>query len=357
MSKKEKPTYHASHEAPKSPESNTPKKNSRSGSHLKKRRVRYDRIAVVVVPLLLIVVVIVVFCLHSCSKNNGTSDSSSTATTPAATTTSEKNNDSTEPDVATDTTELTDGKEITLTANGVKEGNLIVINEDHVYTFPNGDPKLANVYEEHNDSYSVGDMEVQLDKEALTHLNEMMAGFEEETGFRNLQVFSGYRTQEDQEERYDNGSTNFRGGYSDYHSGRSFNIRILFDSASSDYYNAEKYPDYSWISEHAAEYGFVVRYPDGKDSITGEESRTYTFRYVGIPHAVYMTEHKLCLEEYVDEIKNYTAEEPLEITVDDVTYSVFYVSVGGTNNVTVTIPSSDYTASGDNVGGYIIACQ
>ena len=34
-----------------------------------------------------------------------------------------------------------------------------------------------------------------------------------------------------------------------------------------------------------------------------------------------------------------------------------YVSVGGTNDVSVTIPSSDYTASGDNMSGYVVTCQ
>ena len=132
---------------------------------------------------------------------------------------------------------------------------------------------------------------------------------------------------------------------------------INFGDGTSDYYNAEKYPKYSWIAEHAAEYGFVVRYPDGKDEKTGEDSRTYTFRYVGVPHALYMQEHNLCLEEYIDRVHSYSADNPLEITADGKTYQVFYVGIGGTKDVQVTIPSGTYTASGDNISGYIVTCE
>ena len=37
--------------------------------------------------------------------------------------------------------------------------------------------------------------------------------------------------------------------------------------------------------------------------------------------------------------------------------AVFYVGIGGTNDVDVTIPGSTYTASGDNISGYIVTCE
>ena len=70
-----------------------------------------------------------------------------------------------------------------------------------------------------------------------------------------------------------------------------------------------------------------------------------------------MQEHNLCLEEYLELVQEHTAEDPLEIKTADGTYDVFYVSVGGTNDVSVTIPSSDYSASGDNMSGYVVTCQ
>ncbi len=70
-----------------------------------------------------------------------------------------------------------------------------------------------------------------------------------------------------------------------------------------------------------------------------------------------MQEHNLCLEEYIDRVHSYSADNPLEITADGNTYQVFYVGIGGTKDVQVTIPSGTYTASGDNISGYIVTCK
>ncbi len=54
-----------------------------------------------------------------------------------------------------------------------------------------------------------------------------------------------------------------------------------------------------WLEQHCAQYGFVVRYPDGKTDITGVEYEPWHLRYVGQEAAAYMMEHGLCLEEFL----------------------------------------------------------
>lgn len=49
----------------------------------------------------------------------------------------------------------------------------------------------------------------------------------------------------------------------------------------------------------AAEFGFVERYPAGKEEITGIAHEPWHFRYVGAPHAAVMAARGLCLEEYL----------------------------------------------------------
>ena len=44
-----------------------------------------------------------------------------------------------------------------------------------------------------------------------------------------------------------------------------------------------KIPTYSWLMEHAEDYGFVLRYPD-KENITGIMYEPWHFRYVGVEH-------------------------------------------------------------------------
>jgi len=55
-----------------------------------------------------------------------------------------------------------------------------------------------------------------------------------------------------------------------------------------------------WLAEHSCEYGFILRYPSGKEYITGIEFEPWHFRYVGVDAAMAITEQGLCLEEFID---------------------------------------------------------
>lgn len=64
----------------------------------------------------------------------------------------------------------------------------------------------------------------------------------------------------------------------------------------------EKTPEGKWLREHAQDYGFTLRYDEGKKEITGIEYEPWHFRYVGIDVARYLKEHNLSLEEfYIEE--------------------------------------------------------
>lgn len=54
----------------------------------------------------------------------------------------------------------------------------------------------------------------------------------------------------------------------------------------------------AWLNEHVAEYGFIMRYPEDKISVTGRYE-PWHIRYVGEEAAQFMTEHNLALEEFV----------------------------------------------------------
>lgn len=56
-------------------------------------------------------------------------------------------------------------------------------------------------------------------------------------------------------------------------------------------------------SEHhtgLAEYGFILRYPQGKEDITEVCYESWHFRYVGVEAATYITEHDLTFEEFME---------------------------------------------------------
>lgn len=55
-----------------------------------------------------------------------------------------------------------------------------------------------------------------------------------------------------------------------------------------------------WLEEHCAEYGFILRYPKGKEYVTSIEFEPWHFRYVGKEAAAIIMEEGLCLEEFWD---------------------------------------------------------
>jgi zinc D-Ala-D-Ala carboxypeptidase len=60
-------------------------------------------------------------------------------------------------------------------------------------------------------------------------------------------------------------------------------------------------PEALWLDEHAAEYGFIIRYPQGKESITGYQYEPWHLRYVGKEVALEIMNAGITLEEYFNE--------------------------------------------------------
>ncbi|WKB35981.1 M15 family metallopeptidase [Terrilactibacillus sp. S3-3] len=57
----------------------------------------------------------------------------------------------------------------------------------------------------------------------------------------------------------------------------------------------------AWLAKHAQDYGFIIRYPKGKENITGYEYESWHLRYIGIKAAKKITKKGLTLEEYLHE--------------------------------------------------------
>lgn len=339
--------------------------NNGNSRRRKKRkcRVRYDRIIAVAL-VFIVIIVIVASCTKGCSKSNSSDSQSSTAsnatTAPAngstsATTSSEKDATGTSSDTSAIPAEYTTVAEEYAMINN---GDLIEVNPKYAYKFQENDVKITDIFNNRNDYYTVSDMNVTLDSNVISHLNDMMEAFFKATNNNDIRVIGGFRSLEEQNDKFKNGKTTIQGGYSDYHTARSFNLGI-FPKDQDSYYYAPDYSDtvnYGWIDENAANYGFILRYPDGKDSLTGDEARTYTYRYVGIPHATYIKQNNLCLEEYIDAVKTYTYNNnPLKVTVGNAQYEIYYVAANVNNVTNVPVPSNKtYTISGNNIDGFIV---
>lgn len=65
----------------------------------------------------------------------------------------------------------------------------------------------------------------------------------------------------------------------------------------------ENDPSGKWLAQNAHKYGFILRYPDGKEDITGIQYEPWHFRYVGINAATVMYNEGLTLEELISELE------------------------------------------------------
>lgn len=91
-------------------------------------------------------------------------------------------------------------------------------------------------------------------------------------------------------------------GYSEHHTGLLVRFAILKDKAWTTDKSLTSSSDYDAVWNELADYGFIVRYPKNKKSITGKKYDPYEIRFVGSRKiAQKITSEGICLEEYLEE--------------------------------------------------------
>lgn len=251
-------------------------------------------------------------------------------------------------------TEQVDWGSFTVTTADTHQGPLTLVDKDHAYVFPSTMDHLGKLNDKRLSHeprlYNQSGLSTYMEKTALDALDRMLVDFYSATNRDDVLMRYAYRSAEDQQALVDNGSTT-PVGYSDHHTGLGIELGYSREGRN---YKLESDPVYNWLKENCHKYGFILRYPADKSDITGVEDYTDYFRYVGVPHATYMTEHNLCLEEYIPLLKSYTSQKPLEIRgADGRFYEVWHVEVK--ESATVKHPLNyAYTISGTNDNGVVI---
>lgn len=153
---------------------------------------------------------------------------------------------------------------------------------------------------------------VLLDASAAGPLARLM---DKLNGWERITAVSGWRSWEEQRELYarslrENGPAFTEQyvalpGHSEHQTGLAIDLALRQEEI--DFIR----PDFPYTGvclafrRLAASFGFVERYPRGKESITGIAREPWHFRYVGTPHAAIMEQHGFVLEEYIAFLKNY----------------------------------------------------
>lgn len=202
----------------------------------------------------------------------------------------------------------TSGNELTVNRKNATDSEadlLILVNKDH----PLPDDYQVELMSLQNGLTSVA-------ASIYEHLKEMLTdGSEEGLEFC---VASGYRSVESQQKILDHDITALMQhgmtyeeayeektrvvmppGYSEHESGLAVDITALSNQQLDD--TQEYTPENKWLQQNCAKYGFILRYPRGKEDITDIDYESWHYRYVGVEAAQYIMDHNLTLEEYLEE--------------------------------------------------------
>lgn len=120
-------------------------------------------------------------------------------------------------------------------------------------------------------------------------------------------VVSAHRTEDYQRGLYNNKVRNSGKVYADAYSarpGHSEHQTGLAMDIGSTQTSFEYSAEFRWLQKHAHEYGYIMRYPKGKEWITGYAYEPWHYRYVGVDAATKMYEEGITFEEYHAKYKN-----------------------------------------------------
>ena len=289
----------------------------------KKRKLNKNQKALnfLCVMMAFVVVFVAVVCISVDKKNDAlrekeTAVSQSTQTTEKS---ESKKPQETEKGEAPDTTKEassdTTAPETTqpVTAAVAKPGTMdnptiITIDEEKWYlTLVNSSYRIPDDYEP-DLVYVCGSGE-RLDRKVAEHYEEMYNAAQKE-GI-NLAPCSGYRSYELQERNYNNKVSFYESqGYSNKDAkvkaatiimppgSSEHNLGYAMDIVCVDEW-FEDTAEFKWLTENAADYGFIMRYPKDKQDITKVIYEPWHWRYVGVELAKELKDSGLVLEEYM----------------------------------------------------------
>ena len=196
---------------------------------------------------------------------------------------------------------LNDGEYLTSTGHKLKIENGIAYVDDNLIV--NKTYSLPIDYKPTNPNQTINDQKCNncIDKQVIDAFN-LMKSDAKALGL-NIYISSGYRSYSYQERLYNNysavdgmeGADTYSAspGHSEHQTGLCFDLNSIDDSFA-------KTNEGIWIDKNAYLYGFIIRYPKGKENITGYQYESWHLRYVGVDLAtkLYNNGNWLTLEEY-----------------------------------------------------------
>ena len=195
------------------------------------------------------------------------------------------------------------------------------------------------------DLYGLSNTSLFLDKEAMKSFDAFIVSFASTTPKSGLIIVSGYVKPESAK---DAKTAELTTSYS-----------VKFGIFNSSYKFSDN--EFSYLKEQCYKYGIIRRFPDGKETYTGQESDSTLYRYVGLAHSLYMNHYNYSLEEYIDKIRTDKVIEYESELESNTAYVIYYVPAesGETTSIPVPVDSErhPYEISGDGENGFIVTVR
>lgn len=154
--------------------------------------------------------------------------------------------------------------------------------------------------------------EIEGDRTAVAALEAMFRAAIGD-GVGDWQISAGYRSIAYQKKLFDNKVAEYRQEGMSGDRARSAARKTVADPGTSEHHTGLAFdittpgksflgtPQQKWLHEHCWEHGFIIRYQEGKEDLTGFVAECWHVRYVGTAHSIPMRDQGLCLEEYLGE--------------------------------------------------------
>lgn len=173
---------------------------------------------------------------------------------------------------------------------------LMLVNADHPLPLDWKPDDLVDLWAQHPRHFLLPMRQEYLVKPAFEAANAMFAEAEE-AGFFDFEVRSAYRDAERQARIYERSEKDgyvARPGESEHQTGLAFDVSTWHGPFLSEHNAVHR----DWIADHCWEHGFIVRYPKGKERVTGIPSEPWHLRYVGRDVALELRDRDWVLEEW-----------------------------------------------------------
>ncbi|MBO6141260.1 MAG: D-alanyl-D-alanine carboxypeptidase family protein [Ruminococcus sp.] len=205
--------------------------------------------------------------------------------------------------------------------------------------------------------------QLYLTKETAEHFNSLIKDFKGQTGLATLMVSDGYVPESDDSKNneYWPGDYTKESKCEEHFLGTAIDLRLYpGDGTYPDFTGEDKY---KWILENMSHYGFILRYPEGKEDITEKDAYKNHIRYVAYPDSQIMYDNNLTLEEYIEEIKKYDYKNQYILTdTHGGKYCVYYIPADKSKTTNIPIPIKGdkelkYRISGNAKDGFIVSAM